>query len=212
MTMAVEMEGAPWRDLLRRDMAASLVLVCLGVWLHAADSLIVATMMPAIVAGIGGDHLIAWNFALYETGSIVIGAASGLIAIRHGLRRPMTVAALAFGLGCMISALAPAMQVMLAGRVLQGLGGGGLTALAFVSARRLFPARLIPRIMAAMSVVWGTSAFLGPLFGGLFVTYANWRTGFAVFGLQALGLAIWIWFGLGPADKPATDGTEAERI
>lgn len=212
MTMAVEMEGAPWRDLIRRDMAASLVLVCLGVWLHAADSLIVATMMPAIVSGIGGDHLVAWNFALYETGSIVVGAASGLIAIRHGLRRPMVIAALAFGLGCMISALAPAMEVMLTGRVMQGLGGGGLTALAFVSARRLFPARLVPRVMAVMSLIWGTSAFLGPLFGGLFVTYASWRAGFAVFGLQALGLALWISFGLALADKPAAEGTQAERI
>ncbi|WP_282371203.1 MFS transporter [Defluviimonas aestuarii] len=212
MTMADRVEGTAWRDLLRRDTAASLALVCLGVWLHAADSLIVATMMPAIVAGIGGDHLVAWNFALYETGSIVIGAASGLIAIRHGLRRPMTIAALAFGLGCMVSALAPAMQIMLAGRVLQGLGGGGLTALAFVSARRLFPARLIPRVMASMSLVWGTSAFLGPLFGGLFVTYANWRAGFAVFGLQALLLAFWIWFGLAPADSPATDEKATDRI
>lgn len=212
MTVVDGVAGAAWRDLLRRDTAASLALVCLGVWLHAADSLIVATMMPAIVDGIGGAHLVAWNFALYETGSIVIGAASGLIAMRHGLRGPMVVAALAFGIGCMVSAAAPAMEAMLAGRVLQGLGGGGLTALAFVSARRLFPARLIPRVMASMSVIWGTSAFLGPLFGGLFVTYASWRAGFAVFGLQAFGLALWIWFGLAPADGPAGDMSGKERI
>ena len=212
MTMAVEMEGAPWRDLMRRDMAASLVLVCLGVWLHAADSLIVATMMPAIVDGIGGAHLVAWNFALYETGSIVIGAASGLIAIRHGLRGPMVIAALAFGLGCMVSAVAPAMEAMLAGRVMQGLGGGGLTALAFVSARRLFPARLVPRVMAVMSVIWGTSAFLGPLFGGLFVTYASWRAGFAAFGLQALGLAFWIRFGISVGTAPGPGSKVPGRV
>src|SRR5690606_1371776 len=39
-------------------------------------------------------------------------------------------------------------------------------------------------------------AFVGPLAGGFFVTWADWRTGFGFFGLQAAALALWIWFGL----------------
>ena len=60
----------------------------------------------------------------------------------------------------------------------------------------LFPARLMPRAMAAMSLVWGASAFLGPLIGGLFVTHATWRGGFVFFGVQALVLGGWIWIAL----------------
>ncbi|HIC79966.1 MAG TPA: MFS transporter, partial [Kiloniellaceae bacterium] len=88
-----EHSAVPWRDVFTRVYGPSLALVCLGVWLHAADALLVSTMMPAIVAEIGGIRLIAWTVALYEIGSIVAGAASGLLALRLGTRRPMTAAA-----------------------------------------------------------------------------------------------------------------------
>lgn len=203
MSVSADVETVPWREILNGRHAASLALVCLGVWLHAADSLIVSTMMPAMVAEIGGEHLVAWNFALYATGSIVAGAASGLIAMRSGVRMPMIVAALAFGIGCIVSAAAPSMVVVLLGRVAQGLGGGGLVSLAFIAVVRLFPPRLLPRAMAVMSMLWGASAFLGPLIGGLFVTYSTWRAGFVFFGLQALVLALWIRIGLRGGDVGA---------
>jgi hypothetical protein len=54
--MAGNAESGPvgWNEILTRRYGPALALVCLGVWLHAADSLLVATMMPAIVAEIGG--------------------------------------------------------------------------------------------------------------------------------------------------------------
>lgn len=187
-----EQTAVPWRDVLTRAYGPSLALVCLGVWLHAADALLVSTMMPAIVAEIGGIRLIAWTVALYEIGSIVAGAASGLLALRLGTRRPMTAAACLFAAGCALSALAPEMWVLLAGRLLQGLGGGGLMALSFVSVGLLFPRRLVARVMGAVSTIWAVSAFLGPLIGGLFVEFASWRLGFWFFAVQAVLLALWI--------------------
>ena len=47
-----------WREFLGSAYTAPLALVCLAVWLHAADSLIVATMLPSIVAGVGGAGLV----------------------------------------------------------------------------------------------------------------------------------------------------------
>lgn len=182
-----------WREILSRRHGASLAIVGLGVWLHAADGLLVATMLPAIVDQIGGIHLMPWTIALYEMGSITAGAASGLLARRHGLRRPMAAAALLFASGCLVSALAPSMWVLLLGRVMQGLGGGGLVALSFVAVGWLFPPRLMARVMAIVSTVWGVSAFMGPLIGGLFVEHATWRLGFLAFTLQAVLLAGWLW-------------------
>lgn len=169
-----------------------LVMVGLGVWLHAADMLLVATMMPAMVAELGGTELVAWTVALYEVGSIVAGAVSGYLALRHGVRGPMTVSALVFGAGCVVSALAPSMPVVLAGRLAQGFGGGALAALAFVAVGMLFPANLVPRVLAVVSAVWGASAFLGPLVGGVFVNLGSWRGGFWIFAGQALALAAWV--------------------
>jgi MFS family permease len=80
-----------WREFLGSPYAASLALVCLAVWLHAADGLIVATMLPSIVAETGGAALVGWSVSLYEIGSIVAGAASALLTMRFGLRAPMSM-------------------------------------------------------------------------------------------------------------------------
>lgn len=213
MTEAVRSRDAgsdhvAWREILNRDHGGSLALVCIGVWLHAADGLLVSTMMPAIVADIGGVHLLSWTVALYEIGSIVAGAASGLLALRHGLRWPMAGAALLFAIGCLSSALAPTMTVLLAGRLLQGFGGGGLMALSFVAATLLFPPRLVARVMGAVSTLWATSAFMGPLIGGLFVEFSTWRFGFGFFALQAVLLAFWL---LGRKSARAAPATEQSQ-
>jgi len=181
-----------WREFLVGSPTPALILICLSVWLHAADSLIVATMLPSMVAEIGGADLVGWSVALYEIGSIVAGAASALLALRHGLRLPMAAAAFVFGVGCLVSAVSPTMPLVLAGRLLQGLGGGGLVALGFVAVSVLFPHRHVPRAMAVISTLWGVSAFLGPLIGGFFVEFATWRWGFAFFGMKAFGLGLWI--------------------
>ena len=185
-------EFVSWSEFLGSPYAPSLALVCLAVWLHAADSLIVATMLPAIVTDVGGKTLVGWTVSLYEIASVVAGAASALLTLRHGLRLPMSLAAAAFGVGCVLSALAPNMPVVLLGRILQGFGGGGLVAMSFVAVGVLFPRRYAARALAAVSALWGVSAFVGPLIGGLFVEYASWRWGFACFALQAFGLAAWI--------------------
>jgi MFS family permease len=200
----------PWAEFLGAVNRAQLALVCLAVWLHAADSLVIATMMPAMVGEIGGAEFVGWTFALYEIGSIVAGAASALLTMRHGLRLPMAAAAGLFALGCAVSALAPAMATVLAGRVLQGLGGGGLVSMAFVAIDATFPRRYVARALAAVSALWGVSAFLGPLIGGIFVEHLNWRAGFWFFALQALGLCLWI--ALTATRAPLAGAGEAPRF
>lgn len=213
-TRAEEDEGAdsfvPWRELLGSRHAPSLALVCLAVWLHAADSLIVATMLPSIVAEVGGTALVGWTVSLYEVGSIVAGAASAVLTMRHGLRAPMAAAAAVFGLGCGLAALSPDMATVLAGRALQGLGGGGLVAMSFVAVGVLFPRRYAARALAAVSTLWGVSAFLGPLVGGVFVEFASWRAGFWFFAVQALALATWIAARPDPATR--AEGPAAGRL
>lgn len=198
-----------WREFLGSSYTPSLALVCLAVWLHAADSLIVATMLPSIVAEIGGAALVGWSVSLYEIGSIVAGAASALLTMRFGLRTPMSTAAALFGFGCVLSAVSPTMPLLLTGRALQGLGGGGLVAMGFVAVGVIFPRRYTARAMAAVSTLWGVSAFAGPLVGGLFVEYATWRWGFTFFAFQAFSLALWIFFqsDIGAA-RPGADAAE----
>lgn len=197
----IEAENAPispsaatvsWRQILTPKYAISLSLVCLGVWLNAADRLIVSTMLPAILADIGGEAYISWVFVLYDVGAIVSGAVSALLTLRLGLRWPMAWAALTFAAGCALAAIADGMEWVLVGRLLQGVGGGGLLSLAFIAVGLLFPRHLAARALASLSALWGVSAFLGPLIGGLYVEYGSWRGGFWFFAIQAALLCVWV--------------------
>ncbi len=181
-----------WSEIFNRKYGPAVVLVCFGVWLHAADGLFVATMLPTIIPEIGGEALVSWTVALYEIGSIVAAASSALLTMKLGVKRPMIIAAAVFAFGCFASAFSTNMAVMLVGRALQGAGGGGLVAMSFVAVAVLFPSRLVVRAIAAMSALWGVSAFLGPMFGSLFVTYSDWRIGFVFFGAKACLLLVWI--------------------
>jgi len=74
------------------------------------------------------------------------------------------MAAALFGFGCILSAVSPTMPLLLTGRALQGLGGGGLVAMGFVAVGLIFPRRYIARAMAAVSTLWGNRRFRG--YGG----------------------------------------------
>lgn len=78
-------------------------------------------------------------------------------------------------------------------------------AMAFVAVSSLFPRRLTARALGAISTLWGVSAFIGPLVGGLFVEYGTWQGGFWFFAVQAFLMAIWIQFTLRKNKKPTED-------
>ncbi len=182
-------QSVSWREVAAREHLPLLLVMCLAIWLHAANTLLAATTLPEAVDDIGGLRLISWAFALYLMGSIVAAAAVGAFVARAGLRRTMLVSALLYTFGCAACAAAPAMPVLLAGRTVQGLGGGALVALVFIAQNRFFPDRLVPRIVACLSLTWTASALSGPLIGGAFATAGLWRFAFWSFALQGLVLA-----------------------
>lgn len=95
-----------------------------------------------------------------------------------GPRAAYIIAAAAFGLGSLVCGLAPNMPVLLAGRAIQGLGGGMLVAMSLTMLRLVFPQRLWPRAMALTSLVWGVATLTGPAIGGIFAELDIWRWAF----------------------------------
>jgi MFS family permease len=182
--------GEGWREILGQGRWAPFLLICFGIWLHAADGLIVVTTIPAIVADIGGLAWTGWAFALYQVASIVAASLGGLAALRFGIGIATAGASAVFTIGCALDALAPNMGLFLVGRLVQGLGGGVMVALFHVAVTRAFPERHWTRIFAWVSAVWGVSALFGPLVGGLFAEAGLWRDAYWAFAAQALLVAV----------------------
>ena len=177
---------ASWRELLTRQYLPKLAIMALALWLHASNSMLTATTMPSAVDEIGGLNLISWTFVLYLAGSITAAASISLLVASLGLKATMIRTAVVFSIGCVVVATAANMPVLLIGRILQGLGGGGLIALVYVSQDRFFPNHLVPRTIALLSSVWMMASFSGPVIGGAFATMGEWRLAYWAFAAQGL--------------------------
>ena len=192
---AVSQDSKGWADLLAEGRLPRFALICLGVWLNAADSLVTATIMPSVGAELGGYGYFSWATAGFLMGAIVAGASAGRLSEIFGLRNATAVAGLVYGLGCLMSAGAPNIEVFLAGRLLQGAGGGWISGFSMVAIALLFPERHLAKVFAAVSGVWGIATVLGPLFGGLFAETGGWRMVFWAFAGQAVAFsaaAVWL--------------------
>lgn len=179
-----------WSELLwGRNGLRSLALAG-GVALHAINVYIVATVLPSVVQDIGGLEYYAWNMTLFVVASIVGSATTPKAIDTLDLRRAFLVAIAAFIAGTAVCGAAPSMGWMLAGRTLQGLGGGLMLGLSYASSRILFEQHLWPKAMALLSSMWGVATLAGPAIGGIFAQMQAWRWAFGSVIIVALGLAL----------------------
>lgn len=178
-----------WRGILRGVHLPRASVLAAGVALHAVSLYLSATLLPAVVADVGGMPYYAWNTSLFVVASVLGAVVAARLLARHGPRASCLRAAAVFAAGSALCALAPSMAVMRCGRVLQGLGGGLLLALPYALVRSLFPPPLWPRVMALFSGMWGVATVLGPLLGGLHAGAGLWRLAFWMVVLGAAAFA-----------------------
>jgi len=183
--MTASARNATWQDLWSSGLLGRFLLLCMGVWLHAADMLVTATITPAIVEAIDGVAYASWTISLYQVGAIIAGAASAMLCQRSSLKRVLIAASLTYGIGCAIAALAPHMWLLLLGRFIQGLGGGMLLSLCYLAIQQWFEPGLWGRLFGINAFIWGAGSLLGPLIGGVFANLHAWRASFWFFALQA---------------------------
>jgi MFS family permease len=169
-----------WRDLFERRNAAALITLSLGVALHAFNAFLVTTALPTAVVEIGGVELMSWSSTVYLVTAIVGGASAARLKQAIGARRAMSVPALVFLVGTLIAGLADSMPLFLAGRALQGIGEGIISALCYALIPELFPSRLIARVFGVEAMVWAVGAFGGPLIAGVLTETISWRAAFLV--------------------------------
>lgn len=190
MTETVSETGS-WRELLGQHLGTCTVLAG-GVALYATNEFLTVSMLPSIVADIGGDRLFSWATTLYLIGSVVAATTVNPMLLRVGARSSYLMGLTVFGLAGLVSALAPTMEVLISGRMLQGVAGGLLAGLGYALINTALPRHLWTRGSALVSTMWGVATLIGPTAGGIFAQFGWWRWAFVAMGLAAalMGLLV----------------------
>lgn len=149
--------------------------VQLGVLLAALDATVVGTAMPTVIAALGGVHLYPWTFSAYMLASTAVMPVFGAISDRAGRKRPYLAAVAIFALGSLVAGAALSMPVLIGGRVIQGVGAGGILAVSLIIFGDLFAGPARGRMQGWITAVWGVASIVGPLAGGLIVDAWSWR-------------------------------------
>jgi len=169
--------------------------------------LLLATILPSIVVDLGGAALISWPTIGYLASSIVASTCVGLLTAVIGARRVFVIGAIVIGVGTLVCGFATAMPHVIAGRFVQGFGGGLASAVGYVLVRNIFPEHVWARVFALLAGVWSVSILIGPLVGGVFARVGHWRGAFFTVTTLAALLVIGAMSAL-PYVEPAGRGTK----
>jgi len=183
----------------------------LTITLAAFSALAVETILPIISDELGGVALYGWVFSAFFLGSLAAVIVGGGIADEHGTLLPYAIGLSLFALGLAITGAAPAMAVIVAGRLVQGIGSGAIIASTYASIARGYAENDRPRIFAIISTAWVVPSIVGPAAAAFIATTFSWRLVFAgllPFALVAAALAVPALRALG---RPAHAGQPASR-
>ncbi|NVO56937.1 MFS transporter [Rhodobacteraceae bacterium B1Z28] len=178
-----------WMDLATKRNLPFSMLFAGSVALHAINVFIAITMMPFVVHDIGGLDLYAWSSTVFVASSVVSATLASRLLGFAGIKGAYLFAVAFFAGGSTICAVAPDMWVLIAGRTIQGFGGGFFYALSYAVIRTVYPKPLWPLAIGLITIMWGVATLLGPAIGGVFAQLEAWRLAFWALLPCAAGIA-----------------------
>jgi EmrB/QacA subfamily drug resistance transporter len=181
----------PQSPLSHAEIKPIVVGVMLAMFLGALDQTIVATALPTIGRHFGDLGDLSWVVTAYLLTATAVTPLYGKLSDIHGRRLMMLIAISLFVIGSVACALAPSMTALVLGRACQGLGGGGLMALAQTIIADIVSPRERGRYQGYIAAVFASSSVGGPVLGGFLTQHIDWSLIFWInlpLGLVALGM------------------------
>ncbi|HET6672685.1 MAG TPA: MFS transporter [Agromyces sp.] len=167
--------------------------ICALVFLAAFEAMAVTAVMPAVAAELDGRQLYALAFAGPLAVSVIGMIIAGNAADRGGPRVALYSSVVLFVIGLVVAGTAAGMWQLVIGRLLHGIGGGGLTVALYVIVARVFPARLQPSIFAGFAAAWVLPSLIGPFVAGVIADTVGWQwvfLGVVALVLPALAMVV----------------------
>ncbi len=152
-----------------------LMRVALPMFLALSDQSIIGTALPSIVSQLGQPELLSLVVVGYLATVTIVAPIYGRFGDAFGRRRMLLIALAIFAAGGLICALAQSMPMLVAGRILQGAGGGGVLALVHALFGEQVPPRVRARYQGYFATILVTSNAAGPVMGGLLADAFGWR-------------------------------------
>src|SRR6059058_973834 len=146
----------------------------LGMFLSALNQTIVVTALPTIGREFGDFENLSWVIIAYLLSSTVVSPLYGKLSDIHGRRGMMLLAIGFFIAGSALCAAAPNMAILIAGRTLQGVGGGGIVPLTQTTIADMIAPRERGRYQAYMGTAWIVAGVVGPVLGGVIADKWHW--------------------------------------
>jgi EmrB/QacA subfamily drug resistance transporter len=146
-----------------------------GMFLSALDQSIVGTALPRITSDLGGLDKLSWVVTAYLLTATASTPLWGKISDLYGRRLLFQIGIVTFLVGSLLAGFSANIEQLIAFRAVQGLGGGGLMALAMATIGDVIPPRERGRYQGYFAAVFGTSSVLGPVLGGWFADGPGWE-------------------------------------
>jgi len=165
--------------------------ICLPMFLAAVDGTIVATALPAIAGTLGDVERVSWVVVSYLMATTIAAPVYGRLGDALGRKRMLFLALAVFMLASMACAAAPTLLALIAARVLQGFGGGGLMTLSQALVGESVPPRERGRYQGYLASIFMVSSTFGPVAGGWLTQHFGWQSVFLInVPLAALAAAL----------------------
>src|SRR6478736_6686390 len=150
------------------------------VTMFAFEAVAVSLAMPGVARDLGGETLYPIAVIGMLTAAIVGMVIGGIWGDARGASLPVTLGGIGFVAGLLVSGFAGSMEVLVGGRLLQGLGGGAALTALYVAVADGYPAHLRTRIFSLFATAWVVPSIAGPFIAGALVDLFGWRSVFLV--------------------------------
>lgn len=147
----------------------------LALFLGALDALVMSAAMPTIITELGGLSLYAWVYSAYFLARAVSLPVFGKLSDLFPTKGLFLFSIGLFILASMAAGASPSMGFLVAARVFQGIGAGGIFALVYVVLSDVSLPGQRAKTLSLASSIWGISSVIGPTLGGFIVTFFSWR-------------------------------------
>jgi EmrB/QacA subfamily drug resistance transporter len=170
MTAAIDFPVLP-----RRQVVLTMGGVMLAIFLASLDQTVVGTAMPRIIADLGGFDRFTWVTTAYLVASTTSVPIAGRLSDMFGRKRFYIGGIIVFLVGSSLAGFSQTMNQLIMFRAIQGIGGGVMMAIAFVSVGDLFPPAERGKYQGFLAAVFGLSSVIGPTLGGFITDALSWH-------------------------------------